>query len=755
MVDIYVSTTEDIVDATDDFISLREAIIQANATSGSTIYLDAGLTYNLMHDKVSPAKSIIRGGAPNGGYSPVPDEIFQLSIRTDLFAATSSIENDSMTGDLDITGNVTIQGNGATIANQMNVRALQVHNGANLLIEDLTLDGTGDTRNELDGLGAQKGGALLNSGGLITINRTTFTDHDQRPNEAAKYLKNTFLEIFPDSQDAGLKYDSFQYTTGAGGAIYNDSGAVKIKESKFTDNVAGFGGAIAAGSGAVSVDSSIFDGNQFYSNMRLENHQSKFPESVGIHGGGAAIFSHGGARVEVHNTDVELKTDFVNNGNSTGVVADEYRKFGFSKNHLNQHTLIESTGQKIYVDPTIDNHYLGLVIEGNSSGALIHTTGISPAIARNGSTGETESNDTLIVRASKGESALLTLTQGIDLSLDNPDLFLVVNSILSQSEGEIVIQLAGNRIVLTGSGLSFTGDPVEYLNTPADLIAAATGTITGITIQTKDGTANVGTLTGISSSFKEVITDLTTANADGSRPVLADVFNLADGPLVDPSAIQGVYVALFGRPADPAGLNFFNSETGDGADLTKIGDLASTAEYKARFDDKSSTEIITTIYQSLFGRDPEQAGLDFFVKALADGTLNINNITIGILDGALGTDKTLVDKKIAAADLFTAAIDTPDELAAYQGTVAAQSGINFLSAIIATSTANTAETAQAAVAALSAAATVTARATFAFTEVMVEGKTIGIDFEYDSSRAAIDNQLISVIGVVDDSSLFG
>ena len=151
------------------------------------------------------------------------------------------------------------------------------------------------------------------------------------------------------------------------------------------------------------------------------------------------------------------------------------------------------------------------------------------------------------------------------------------------------------------------------------------------------------------------------------------------------ATIQGVYVALFGRPADPTGLNYFTDVTDNGADLTKIGDLASTAEYQARFEGMSNAQIITSIYQSLFDRNPEQAGLDFFVKAMADGTFSINNIAIAILDGAQGDDKTLVDKKVAAADMFTEALDTPDEVAAYYGAEAAAKGILFLDAVTADS----------------------------------------------------------------------
>ncbi len=40
------------------------------------------------------------------------------------------------------------------------------------------------------------------------------------------------------------------------------------------------------------------------------------------------------------------------------------------------------------------------------------------------------------------------------------------------------------------------------------------------------------------------------------------------------ATIQGVYVALFGRPADPTGLAYFNSVTNNGANLNAIGNLA-------------------------------------------------------------------------------------------------------------------------------------------------------------------------------------
>jgi hypothetical protein len=149
------------------------------------------------------------------------------------------------------------------------------------------------------------------------------------------------------------------------------------------------------------------------------------------------------------------------------------------------------------------------------------------------------------------------------------------------------------------------------------------------------------------------------------------------------ATIQGIYIALFGRPADPAGLAFFNEQTNNGADLTAIGDLAATDEYQDRFDGLNNVQIVTKIYQDLFGRDPDAAGLAFFVAALNSGTYNINNVAIAILDGAQGDDAAVVANKIASANLFTAAIDTSIEIGSYVGDDAADAGRAFLAGITA------------------------------------------------------------------------
>ena len=148
------------------------------------------------------------------------------------------------------------------------------------------------------------------------------------------------------------------------------------------------------------------------------------------------------------------------------------------------------------------------------------------------------------------------------------------------------------------------------------------------------------------------------------------------------ATIQGIYIALFGRPADPGGLAYWNGVTNNGSDLSKlIGQLTASQEYTDRFKGQTNEQVVTSIYQSLFGRAPDATGLAFFTKGLTDGTFKLETLAINILDGAQGSDKTIIDNKTAAADLFTKSIDTAAEIAAYNGNAAAELGRAFLTKV--------------------------------------------------------------------------
>lgn len=148
------------------------------------------------------------------------------------------------------------------------------------------------------------------------------------------------------------------------------------------------------------------------------------------------------------------------------------------------------------------------------------------------------------------------------------------------------------------------------------------------------------------------------------------------------ASVQGVYLALFGRPADPAGLAYWTEQSKNGTDLSKIIDtMTKLPEATARFAGLTDAALITSIYQALFDRLPDTAGLAFFTAQLQSGKQTIGSIAINILDGAQGTDLTLIQNREKAANVFTATLDTPAEISAYSGTSAADFGRTFIKGV--------------------------------------------------------------------------
>ena len=58
---------------------------------------------------------------------------------------------------------------------------------------------------------------------------------------------------------------------------------------------------------------------------------------------------------------------------------------------------------------------------------------------------------------------------------------------------------------------------------------------------------------------------------------------------------------------------------------------------------------ITAIYQMLFNRAPEQAGLDYWLNQVTLGLLTPAGAALGILNGALNGDAVAVANKLAAS----------------------------------------------------------------------------------------------------------
>lgn len=115
--------------------------------------------------------------------------------------------------------------------------------------------------------------------------------------------------------------------------------------------------------------------------------------------------------------------------------------------------------------------------------------------------------------------------------------------------------------------------------------------------------------------------------------------------------VQQVYVAYYGRCADPGGLDYWvgqlRSHNGDMGSI--INNFGNSQEFTNQYGRLTPPELIDTIYRQMFNRDPDLDGKNFYVQQLQNGTMTLATITLNVLDGARGTDKTVVDNKVLVA----------------------------------------------------------------------------------------------------------
>ncbi|NHZ43812.1 DUF4214 domain-containing protein [Massilia aquatica] len=172
---------------------------------------------------------------------------------------------------------------------------------------------------------------------------------------------------------------------------------------------------------------------------------------------------------------------------------------------------------------------------------------------------------------------------------------------------------------------------------------------------------------------------------------------------------QELYVSYFGRPADKDGFMSMSAALAAANAPTDTAGLdaayGTDASVRSLIDSFSSSvesgvlygltapgfdtvRFVSQIYNNLFGRTPDAGGLAFWVDAIDHGSLSQAAAAHSILTGALtanNADAALVIKKTAFANLFTASMDTAQEVIVYRGDMAAQFGRDLLSRVTTTS----------------------------------------------------------------------
>lgn len=149
------------------------------------------------------------------------------------------------------------------------------------------------------------------------------------------------------------------------------------------------------------------------------------------------------------------------------------------------------------------------------------------------------------------------------------------------------------------------------------------------------------------------------------------------------NAVEKLYVAYFSRPADYAGLQYWTNVLATNPNGYQVisSNFAASAEYKAAYSGQSNAQVVSTVYQHLFGRPAEQAGVDYWAKLLDAKSITIDNVVTQIAAGAQTTDLFAYNAKVSVATTFTAHLDTTIEQNAYSGNVANKIAIDFIATI--------------------------------------------------------------------------
>jgi hypothetical protein len=181
---------------------------------------------------------------------------------------------------------------------------------------------------------------------------------------------------------------------------------------------------------------------------------------------------------------------------------------------------------------------------------------------------------------------------------------------------------------------------------------------------------------------------LDAADALQLQPESLSAASSSAAPFLD--RVQEVYIAYYQRPADPAGLVWWSQQLGGvGGNLSAIIDaFASSDESRELYGvitSQSIRAVINSMYQALFDRQAEPAGLAYYENGFNTGRFTPGTIALNILDGALNEDADAIGNKLGTSNLFSRMLDpnltgNASDLKAtnYRGLSAEVNGRSFL-----------------------------------------------------------------------------
>lgn len=170
------------------------------------------------------------------------------------------------------------------------------------------------------------------------------------------------------------------------------------------------------------------------------------------------------------------------------------------------------------------------------------------------------------------------------------------------------------------------------------------------------------------------------------------------------TVVQQLYIAYFGRPADPTGLANFtarlveenappgiqdlNTAYTSNPKIRAVVDNFGTSPESAALYSGNTEAFLNSIYRNVLGRNADADGLRFWVDAIDNKGLTRANASFSIMAAGLVNtspqglaDAALIRSRVDVASRFTSSLDTPAEVNAYSGDSAAAVARNMLATV--------------------------------------------------------------------------
>lgn len=161
---------------------------------------------------------------------------------------------------------------------------------------------------------------------------------------------------------------------------------------------------------------------------------------------------------------------------------------------------------------------------------------------------------------------------------------------------------------------------------------------------------------------------------------------------VTKDSVQSLYIAYYGRPADPSGLDYWTNRANAEGLNAVVNAFGNSEEATNLYGNLTIQARVNNLYQNMFGRDADTDGLNFYVGKVLDGTYTLATLAQHILNGvnpnvpASKADGDVLAKKLAAANAFTANLDTTAEILKYDEAAEVTQGVSFLKDITSATT---------------------------------------------------------------------